>query len=1681
MLHKSKKLMALILSVLMVISMLSAFVIPAVSAETDIEETVDPYAAINATDNGDGTWTPGENAVFVYAGAPATGDVTYTYGDGETWGDGKTYKLTGGKNVFGQMNAAIHFIEETWNEYDGPYSQYTGPDTVVVAPGNYGGSSWQNNKLPSFNLPRDDEGNVIDDPAYNELFTYTVLGPQAGKDPNPHTKADIAKGTLQNNRSTSTTTEAVSTSTLWMPKNAQIVVDGWAFRGQHNYHGSSDRVSLVIKNTLFIHDAIYSDGIYRWKTKTHNVNVEFHNYYMKYNQLSNGSTKDNLIGYTLRVTRLVMDNYYEYGGDLQYVSDQYNQAHMMNFYPTAYENIKPGFLGNGERYASFTLINSTLSHNRTAHWIRNRLDDAELANNPAGSLRYTIKNNYFYNSGDYCATDYKGSVAKEPNTIVDTISFQDAWVIPDGALTLDFEGNTMEYTSDVLARKTAASGNGFFMINANNAVLKQKFNFKNNTIILPPHGSSDSVSWSESTQYIDRSSTLFLNDKGEVMASGHKGNEDQMNDVYAGDDFQGGIVEMFTIEDGKDMALWCNVNATDYSTVSPTAPTADVIIMPYASEKSYPVKDLFKFRGDKVEFVGIYDKEGKEVSEAKPSELDGCTMVASYKGKTTVCNVTFRLKLVQDNQILFLDSSNSATSYNFNGKNYSLNSGNRVANIKDAVSKGTAYPFWIALPGTYDFDNSNATRIYARQVTLVGPKMGVAPVKDGVLDLSNRAITGTAAPYTVDTTKEAVINGAAIVYASQGSLRLDGVVCSNTFQFSPSDATVNWGYATGGCLLLCQQKNVFVNGVCNNNMIVGLGTAPTASSRAKRSFIAIDSAYTATDKSGCIVSSGLYDISLDGSYFAGGKGNLILTRMPAGKELKISPMACGFEMVDCTVENWGSAKGNWLYTNYVDYSTAKDWGRSLDCNGTYFPAGVHHIFKNNTFKNIGKAGCAEKGYALRLGIPSNMDNASLIFTGNTVIEDELTGYRFIDICGAPNMKLGTADVSGNIFINFSEPVRLGQSAADGRIVASLDENYFAVIEDGKEVVAPITAKESAFVTKSDWYYMDRAMTVKDTDFGFDLSEISVDYTVKTFPEFTVDAKALCGISSITADQIKGKEGMKIVGIYSDAACKYELTGDITANKFYVLTKKGDAEITFAFTLSKSDAHKWSEYENTLDPTCTETGLAERYCYNCSVVEEIEVAALGHVESEPTFVAPTCTENAGIYTLCLRCDEILGGNEIENTAMGHDWDEWEVAQEGDCTLDTINARTCKRCDVTETETIAAPGHTWGDWTVTTEPECEVDGVQTRICDVCATAEELPVTHKGHNFVEVTTEPTCVEEGKVEMICSVCDTVDEEQTLIIPATGNHTWGNVIHKDATCNAQGVNERFCVICQTPDSETREVIAIDPDAHSFDADEKDWVKVVEGTCLIPTTYERVCANGCGHKETKYDYTNTPGAHAYKEVITPATTDQTGKVEKVCSACGDTVLVKLLPRTTAFDDVKSGEWYVEYVNKAVAYGLIKGYDDNTVRPNANITRAEAVTIIARVAGVKTSKYSTNEFKDVAKGAWYNGAVAWAEQNKIVSGRSEDTFDPDGKINRQELCTVLFRYANFAGIKMEKKIAKNVFADDAQIAKYAKDAVYACQRAELVSGRPGNKFAPNGYATRAEVAKILVGFMDAYVK
>lgn len=177
---------------------------------------------------------------------------------------------------------------------------------------------------------------------------------------------------------------------------------------------------------------------------------------------------------------------------------------------------------------------------------------------------------------------------------------------------------------------------------------------------------------------------------------------------------------------------------------------------------------------------------------------------------------------------------------------------------------------------------------------------------------------------------------------------------------------------------------------------------------------------------------------------------------------------------------------------------------------------------------------------------------------------------------------------------------------------------------------------------------------------------------------------------------------------------------------------------------------------------------------------------------------------------------------------------------------------------------------------------------------------------------------------------------------------------------------------------------------------------------------------------------------------------------------------------TAFTDVSG--WYEDYVTYLAAREVMKGRTATTFAPNASITRAELVQILANLEGELDSS-NTVSFADVNKDAWYANSVAWAAANGIATGY-EGNFNPNAPITRQELAVMLVRYCeNVAQTTLKQTTAKVTFNDEAQIASYAKEAVSALQQAEIISGKDNNIFDPTAQATRAEVAKMIAVFMS----
>ena len=167
-----------------------------------------------------------------------------------------------------------------------------------------------------------------------------------------------------------------------------------------------------------------------------------------------------------------------------------------------------------------------------------------------------------------------------------------------------------------------------------------------------------------------------------------------------------------------------------------------------------------------------------------------------------------------------------------------------------------------------------------------------------------------------------------------------------------------------------------------------------------------------------------------------------------------------------------------------------------------------------------------------------------------------------------------------------------------------------------------------------------------------------------------------------------------------------------------------------------------------------------------------------------------------------------------------------------------------------------------------------------------------------------------------------------------------------------------------------------------------------------------------------------------------------------------------------FTDVTSGSWYYDGVKYVCDNGLMNGTSANEFNPNANTTRSMIVTILARMEGVNTSGGAT----------WYARGREWA----MGAGVSDGT-NMDGKITREQLAAMLYRYAKLKGYDVSASADISGYTDASSVSSWATDAMRWAVSAGLINGRTATTLAPQGNATRAEVASILMRFMQKYTK
>ena len=357
------------------------------------------------------------------------------------------------------------------------------------------------------------------------------------------------------------------------------------------------------------------------------------------------------------------------------------------------------------------------------------------------------------------------------------------------------------------------------------------------------------------------------------------------------------------------------------------------------------------------------------------------------------------------------------------------------------------------------------------------------------------------------------------------------------------------------------------------------------------------------------------------------------------------------------------------------------------------------------------------------------------------------------------------------------------------------------------------------------------------------------------------------------------------------------------------------------------------------------------------------------------------------------------------------------------------------------------------------------------------------HTDYGTTERTVPATCGKAGRVDTICDNCGEVVSTREL--PPTGAHVWDNgVVTTAPTETTPGVRTFTCTVC----GDIREETIPATGAHDY-----QFTKTVAPTCT-DGGYDLYTCSGCGATE-KRNLTDAAGHKWDGGTVTTAPTETTPGVRTfTCSVCGQT-RTEAIPATGAstctggpscpsyglHDVAGPGYWAHKGIDYCVRNRLMSGVGAGTFSPDTACTRAQIVKILYNLSGNQTDySYYYLPFTDVAPGAWYYNAVAWAYCNDVTSGTSATTFTPNAAITRQQLVTFLYRYT----VKYAPEFTGNAapisaFPDAGSVANWAYAAMSWAVGNGLIKGNGHDNgldyLDPNGSATRAQTATIIMRY------
>ena len=501
-------------------------------------------------------------------------------------------------------------------------------------------------------------------------------------------------------------------------------------------------------------------------------------------------------------------------------------------------------------------------------------------------------------------------------------------------------------------------------------------------------------------------------------------------------------------------------------------------------------------------------------------------------------------------------------------------------------------------------------------------------------------------------------------------------------------------------------------------------------------------------------------------------------------------------------------------------------------------------------------------------------------------------------------------------------------------------------------------------------------------------------------------------------------------------------------------------------------HTFGEWETVTDSTCTATGTKKHTCTGCDYSETGVIEKKAHTTEHHDRVDPTCTTTGSIeYWQCGVCGKMFSDaactTEVTDVTLDKLPHSAGTAWEKDT---AYHWHLCTSCG---SEVMDKAVHTYGDWVTVAEATETEAGLRKRTCSVCGyeQTEEIGILrftvtvrngsgsgeYKSGETVTITAdrrsgytfEKWTVDSGNV----TLAKETDSTTTFTMPAenvtvtatyrynggsgSGSGSSSGIVIKDEKGKVLGKADLDTGIVALP------ITPVPAASSSRQAEELEITIPKNTTVKVEIPVRNV----------------TPGtvvvivhADGTEEIVRTSIVTKNGVALELTAS----VTVKVYDNSKFFSDVPAANWASDAVAFASSRELFNGTGANTFSPNAPMTRQMLMTVLARLDGTDTS------------GNAYAKGMEWAIRNGVSNGSN-----PEGKITREQLATMLWRYAGNPSVSGRM----TGFVDADQISGYAEDAMLWATKAGIIGGKGNGQLDPKGYATRAEVAAMLMRYCN----